>query len=70
LAGLADGLRALGPIATLARGYAVARLPGGRIVRSPDEASVGDSLEVVVAEGSIGTRVETTTRRGAEELLT
>ena len=69
LAGLADGLRALGPIATLARGYAVARLPNGQIVRNPDEASVGDHLEVVVAEGSLGTRVETTTRREAEELL-
>jgi len=70
VSGLADGLRALGPVATLARGYAVARLPDGQIVRRPGQASVGDSVEVIVAEGSLGTRVETTTRRAAEELLT
>ncbi len=69
LAGLRDGLRALGPMATLERGYAVARLPGGEIVRSPEQAPVGGSLEVVVARGSLGVRVERATRDGEGELL-
>jgi exodeoxyribonuclease VII large subunit len=69
LNGLRDALRALGPHATLQRGYAVARLATGEIVRSPDQAIVGDGLEVVVAHGSLGTRVERVTPDGGEELL-
>ena len=65
---LRDGLRALGPAATLERGYAVARL-GGRIVRSPDEAPVGSVLEVVVARGRLETRVEGASGERAEDLL-
>ncbi len=64
-----DGLRALGPAATLERGYAVARLADGRIVRSPDEAPVGSALEVVVARGRLDTRVEGTGAERAEDLL-
>ncbi len=69
LAGLRDGLRALGPTATLERGYAVARLSDGQIVRSPEQTAVGDTLEVVVAHGSLGARVERLTSDGGEELL-
>jgi len=68
LTGLADGLRALSPVATLERGYAVARLGDGSIVRDPRQVSVGDGLEVVVARGTLSTRVETTSE-GNEELL-
>ncbi|MDQ2935485.1 MAG: exodeoxyribonuclease VII large subunit, partial [Chloroflexota bacterium] len=64
-----DALRALGPAATLERGYAVARLADGRIVRSPDEAPVGSALEVVVARGRHDTRVEGTGADRAEDLL-
>ena len=64
-----DGLRALGPAATLERGYAVARLPDGRVVRSPDQAPVGSALEVVVARGRIDTRVEGAAEDRAEDLL-
>lgn len=69
LNGIRDGLRALGPAATLARGYAVARLSDGTIVREPAQAPVGERLEVVVARGLLGTRVEETRDKGAEELL-
>ena len=69
LDGVRDGLRALGPAATLARGYAVARLPDGTVVRDPAQAGVGDPLEVVVARGLLGTRVEIATRDGGEDLL-
>ena len=69
LDGVRDGLRALGPHATLARGYAVARLPDGTIVREPAQAAVGERLEVVVARGLLGTRVEQARTDAAEELL-
>lgn len=69
LAGLRDSLRALGPRATLERGYAVARLASGEIVRSPEQAHAGDPLEVVVAHGSLGARVERITPDAGEELL-
>ena len=58
LAGLADSLRALSPAATLERGYAVARLADGTIVRDPLQAPVGGPLTVTVARGTLSTRVE------------
>ena len=58
LAGLADSLRALSPAATLERGYAVARLADGTIVRDPVQAAVGGPLSVTVARGTLSTRVE------------
>ena len=69
LDGVRDGLRALGPAATLARGYAVARLADGTIVREPAQAPVGARLEVVVARGLLGTRVEEARGDDGEELL-
>jgi exodeoxyribonuclease VII large subunit len=69
LDGLRDGLRALGPAATLARGYAVARLPDGTIVREPAQAPIGERLDVVIARGVLGTRVEDARTDGGEELL-
>ena len=68
LRGLADALRALSPTATLERGYAVARLANGTIVRDPAQAVPGEPLEVVVARGTIGARVETTARTDEEVL--
>ncbi|MEO8638762.1 MAG: exodeoxyribonuclease VII large subunit [Chloroflexota bacterium] len=68
LRGMADALRALSPAATLERGYAVARLADGTIVRDPAQATVGEPLEVVVASGTIATRVETTAGSDEEVL--
>jgi exodeoxyribonuclease VII large subunit len=68
LGSLADALRALSPTATLQRGYAIARLADGTIVRDPGQATVGEPLEVVVATGRLGTRVEHLTP-APEELL-
>jgi len=68
LVGLADALRALSPAATLERGYAVVRLADGTIVRDPAQTAVGEMIEVVVARGSIGARVDRATP-GTEELL-
>jgi exodeoxyribonuclease VII large subunit len=68
LGGLGNALRALSPTATLERGYAVARLADGTIVREPAQARVGEPLEVVVARGTIATRVETTAGSDEEVL--
>lgn len=68
LQGVADSLRALSPTATLERGYAVARLRDGTIVRDPAQATPGEALEVVVARGTIATRVETSVGSDEEVL--
>jgi exodeoxyribonuclease VII large subunit len=69
VAGLADSLRALSPAATLDRGYAVARLADGTVVRDPAQAAVGDALNVTVARGTLSTRVEANPADGANEEL-
>jgi exodeoxyribonuclease VII large subunit len=51
-------LEAVSPKATLARGYAIVRKKEGRIVRSIDDVSVGDILNVQVADGKFDAKVE------------
>jgi exodeoxyribonuclease VII large subunit len=53
----AGRLRALSPHATLQRGYAIVR-NGDEIVRSAAAVSVGESIDVEVADGRFGARVE------------
>lgn len=55
---LRASLRALSPLATLQRGYAIAHLQGGVIVRDAAQAPAGAALVVTVAEGSIAARSE------------
>ncbi len=50
-------LIALGPQATLERGYAVVRR-GDHVVRSPAEVASGEQIDVLVAKGTFGARVE------------
>jgi exodeoxyribonuclease VII large subunit len=69
VAGLRDALRALGPVATLERGYAVAPRGDGMILRDPAEVAAGDDLEVIVARGAVRGRVESTHPGEMEELL-
>ncbi|MGH2455615.1 MAG: exodeoxyribonuclease VII large subunit [Candidatus Limnocylindria bacterium] len=66
---LADGLRALSPAATLERGYAVARLADGSVVRDPGQAAPGSALNVTVARGTLSTRVERSEHRDANQEL-
>lgn len=49
-------VRALSPLATLERGYAVAQLPDGTVVTSIDQVTVDDELTVRVSDGVMGTR--------------
>lgn len=64
-----DALRALSPSATLERGYAVARTAEGGILRDATAISAGDPLQIIVARGTVDTRVERTRADGTEELL-
>jgi exodeoxyribonuclease VII large subunit len=50
-------LGALSPVATLDRGYAIVRRAGD-VVRSAEQVRAGDVIEVRVAEGGFGARVE------------
>jgi exodeoxyribonuclease VII large subunit len=69
LAAANDTLRTLSPAATLERGYAVARMANGRVLRDASAAHAGDTLHVIVARGTVDTRVERTRAEGTEELL-
>ncbi|HSH04694.1 MAG TPA: exodeoxyribonuclease VII large subunit [Anaerolineae bacterium] len=53
LAVLAAGLMGVSPLATLARGYAIVRDEGGRVVRDVGMVSEGDVLGVDVANGRL-----------------
>ena len=53
----AGRLHDLSPLATLARGYAIARDAEGRIVKRASTLSPGDALEVAVADGTISATV-------------
>jgi exodeoxyribonuclease VII large subunit len=50
---LAGHLRALSPQRTLDRGYAIAQLPSGAVVRSDREAPAGTPLLLTLAEGAV-----------------
>jgi len=50
-------LQALSPLATLARGYAIVRADG-KAVRTVGAVQTGDRLEIELAKGALGARVE------------
>ncbi len=52
-------LRALSPLATLERGYAVLRTPDGAVVRDADDVGPGDLLDARVARGRLSLEVRT-----------
>ncbi len=53
---LGAGLRALSPLATLARGYAIAQLADGSVLRDAADAPVGTVLRLTVEQGSVAAR--------------
>jgi exodeoxyribonuclease VII large subunit len=59
---LAGRLHALSPQATLTRGYAIVRKDDGAIVRSGAAVAAGSHVDVQLAEGGFGARVEETHR--------
>lgn len=57
LARLAGQLDAISPLATLARGYAIALDHEGHVVMRTAQVAPGDALDVRVSDGVINTRV-------------
>jgi exodeoxyribonuclease VII large subunit len=55
-------LVALSPVQTLERGYAIVRTDSGDVVASSSEVSAGTHVDVTVADGGFGARVEEVTR--------
>ncbi len=51
-------LRALSPVATLARGYAIAQLDDGSVVRDAAQAPAGAALRLTVENGTLAARSE------------
>lgn len=58
LGGLAGRLDALSPLAVLARGYAIVRDEGGRVVRAPGDVAAGQRLELILQHGRLWARAE------------
>ncbi|MFN8641367.1 MAG: exodeoxyribonuclease VII large subunit [Candidatus Binatia bacterium] len=62
-----ERLQALSPLAVLDRGYAIARLPDGRVVRAATQLAVDDRLDLVFRTGTARVRVETVRPPMSEE---
>lgn len=58
ISSLAGRLNALSPLATLERGYAVARDSDGRLLSSVDAFQIGELFRVTVRDGSVTARAE------------
>ena len=54
-------VRALSPLATLERGYAVAQLPDGKVITSVGQVAADAEFTVRLSDGSVGVRTLTTT---------
>jgi exodeoxyribonuclease VII large subunit len=60
LAAASETLEALSPLATLARGYALAaRARDGKILRAAADAEIGETLEIRLSEGELTAEVRT-----------
>ncbi len=60
-------VRALSPLATLERGYAIVQANDGSHVTSPEDLAEGDTISVRVAHGRIGASVTTLTATDTKE---
>ena len=67
ITGLRAHVRALSPQRTLDRGYAIAQLPGGRVLRAAADAQAGAAVLLTLADGTVSTTVDRgpTPRRNA-----
>jgi exodeoxyribonuclease VII large subunit len=59
LRGLARSLEAVSPLATVARGYAILLHDDGRVIRSVQDAQVGDRVQAKLGDGQLPLRVVT-----------
>ena len=51
-------LESLSPLAVLGRGYSLTRLPSRAVVKRAADVARGDSIEILLREGTLGARVE------------
>lgn len=58
---MAAALDAMSPLKVLGRGYAIACLPDGKVVRSSEDVAQGDELSVLLGKGSISCSVTAVT---------
>ena len=58
LQGVQGQLEALSPLGVLDRGYAIARRPGGEILRRAGEVAAGEVVDVLLSRGELECRVE------------
>ena len=61
LSGAAGRLNALSPLATLARGYSIARNPEGRTLGSVSDFREGGTFELLLRDGTVKARTEDST---------
>jgi len=54
----AASLDALSPLAVLQRGFSLAQTKDGKLISDAKQISVGDSIKVRLAKGTLGARVE------------
>lgn len=54
---LAQRLNALSPLATLERGYSISRKTDGAVLTSTEQVSIGDRVEIQLADGHLACRV-------------
>jgi exodeoxyribonuclease VII large subunit len=59
-------IRALSPLATMRRGYAVVRGADGHVVSSADAVAVGDVVDIRLADGAVHAKAEAVTRESEE----
>lgn len=55
---LAERLNALSPLATLKRGYSISRKTEGEVLTDAKQVSIGDRIEVQLAQGQLACRIE------------
>lgn len=59
LLNLQNSLNQLNPQNVLARGYALARLPDGTIIRDSQQTRIGELIEITLHRGSLTTNIQT-----------
>ena len=63
LVGLEGRARLLDPVNTMARGWSITRTASGEVLKSTAQATAGDTLVTVVADGTIASTVVGTENR-------
>lgn len=57
LALASSSLDSVGPLATLSRGYSIARSPDGRLILNADDVAPGDLVELILTDGKLKCKV-------------